>query len=347
MEPGNAVVPRNTTSTATDPLSTVTIGSTDVRITRLGLGTSPLGGWPSPMTEELAQATIRAAWSEGLRYFDTAPLYGYGQAETWLGQALQTEARRDFTILTKVGLLLREPDTAEEHSFFHGTTTSKRPVWDFSYEGVKRSLGESLERMGVDSVDIVLLHDPDDHLDEALDGAYVALHELRSEGVIRAIGAGTTSPESLAYLIRRGDFDCVLVAGRYTLLDQSALDELLPLSAEKGVSVIVGGVYNSGILVDPTPPATYDYVDASEEVTQRAFAIRDLCRQYGVDLAAAAIQFPLAHPAVAGVVIGARSPAEIRQNVELMRADIPQSLWLDMRDQGLLAPNVPVSASPR
>lgn len=328
-----------------DPLSTATIGTTHVSVTRLGLGTGPLGGWPDPVSEEDGIETIRAAWDEGLRYFDTAPLYGYGQSETWLGRVLSTRSRNEFTLSTKVGRLLREP-IAREEPIFQGTGSSVRPVWDFSYDGVIRSLDESLERLHLDRVDIVLIHDPDEHLDEALEGAYLALDGLRAAGVVGAIGAGMNRTTPLTYLIRRADFDCILVAGRYTLLDQSAIDDLLPLAASKRVSIVAGGVYNSGLLVDPRPGARYNYAPATPELVSRAEAIQTICQKYGIPLRAAAIQFPLAHPAVAAVVTGSRTPAEIRENARLMAIPIPSALWEELRDRGVVANGVPVPVSP-
>ena len=322
-----------------DPLETTTLGTTDVAVTRLGLGTAPLGGWPEAVSEQDGLRTIESAWEEGLRYYDTAPFYGYGQSETWIGRVLRAQPREDFVVSTKVGRLLRE--TGAEDPPLYKTAASLRPVWDFTAEGVRRSLEESLERTGLDRVDIALIHDPDDHLEEALDGAYVALDGLRTEGVVRAIGAGMNHLEPLVYLAERADFDCVLVAGRYTLLEQPALDHLLPLAIEKRFSIISGGVYNSGLLVDPRPGATYDYAPASTELIEHAARLQRVCQRFDVPLMAAAIQFPLAHPAVATVVVGARTPDEIRENVRLMRLPIPPELWHELRSAELLRDDAP------
>jgi len=322
-------------------VTAVAIGTTRVRVTRLGLGTGPLGGWPAPVSEDDALRTIDAAWQEGIRYFDTAPLYGYGRSEAWLGRALRTVPRAEYVISTKVGRLLREP-AVELRAFFQGTGTSLRPIWDFSYAGARRSLEESLERMQLERIDVALIHDPDDHLDEALDGAYVALAELRTAGALGAIGAGMNRTRALTYLIERAELDCVLIAGRYTLLEQGALAELLPIAARRGTSVIVGGVYNSGILADPRPGATYNYAPAPAPLIERALRLKATCERHAVPLRAAALQFPLAHPAVAAVVVGARDPEEVRENAALMRVRIPPALWQALRGEGLLDAASPV-----
>lgn len=324
-----------------DPVAKATLGTTNVRVTRLGLGTAPLGGWPEPVTESDGLATLAAAWDLGLRYFDTAPFYGYGQSETWIGRVLRERPRDEFSVGTKVGRLLRPADDPGD-TFYLGTGRSERPIWDFSADGVRRSLEESLGRTGLDRFDIVLIHDPDDHLDEALDGAYPALHDLRSQGVIGAIGAGMNFADPLVYLAERADLDCVLVAGRYTLLEQPAWERLLPLAEQKRFSVIAGGVFNSGLLTRPEPGATYDYAPADAERIKRAADLKAVCDEFEVPLMAAAIQFPLAHPAVATVAIGARSASEIRENARLLATPLPPGLWDRLRERGLLAADVPV-----
>jgi D-threo-aldose 1-dehydrogenase len=329
-----------------DPSTAVRLGSTKVAVTRLGLGTGPIGGWPEPVTEEDARATISAAWEAGVRYFDTAPLYGYGQAETWLGRTLGSYPRSGFSLSTKVGRLLREPREETQADFFTGTGRSVRPVFDFSYDGVMRSFEESIVRLGLDSVDILLLHDPDDHLDEAVDRAYTALDQLRSTGVVGAIGAGMNRTKPLVHLIERLDLDCVMLAGRYTLLDQSAIEVLLPLALRRGVSIMAAGVYNSGILAKQGSGATYDYVPAAPELVDRVRRLRAIAAAHDVPLAAAALQFPLAHPAVANVVIGTRTPATIHENVRLMRFGIPSAFWDSLRQEGLLGDGVPAPTSP-
>lgn len=286
--------------------------------------------------------TIERAWQRGVRFFDTAPLYGHGLAERRLGRALAGRARDDFVLATKVGRLLRKDAPSDPRQPFWKGVPPVNPVFDFSYDGVLRSVEESLERLGLDRVDILHVHDPDEHCDEALAGAYPALDRLRSEGAIGAVGAGMNQVELLLRFAREADFDCFLVAGRYTLLDQTALPELLPLCQERGLAVIAGGVYNSGILADPSPGARFDYALAPGPVLERAQRLQAVCAHHGVPLPAAAIQFPLAHPAVASVLVGARSAAELEESLRFLSLAIPADLWAELRSQGLLPEGAPV-----
>jgi D-threo-aldose 1-dehydrogenase len=321
-----------------NPVAVAEIGRTGIQLTRLGLGTAPLGGWPTAVTHEAGQATIAAAWEAGLRYFDTAPLYGYGQSEEWLGEGLRDKPRHAFRLSTKVGKRLVPSEN--EPVFFKGDHRMTA-VEDFTADGAWRSIEESLSRLGIDSVDLALIHDADQHLDEAIAGSFTALAEMRSQGIVGAIGAGMNSASNLSYLARRADFDCVLLAGRYTLLDQEALDELLPQAAERGFSVIAGGIFNSGILADPRPGATYDYAIAPPKLIERTHRLRRLCKSYRVPLKAAALQFPLAHPAIVSIVTGARTPEEIIENVDLVERPIPAELWDEMVRQGLIRDDSP------
>ncbi|MFF9808352.1 aldo/keto reductase [Streptomyces coeruleorubidus] len=309
----------------------VPLGRSGVTVSRVGLGTAPLAGLFSAVGAEQAAATLDTAWTAGIRYFDTAPHYGAGLAERRLGDFLADtgRAREEYTVSTKVGRLLVPGDAAPGDEAFHGDEGLVR-VRDYSADGVYRSLAESLERSGLDAFDIVLIHDPDDHWEEAVGGAYPALARLRAEGAVRAIGAGMNQTAMLTRFVIETDLDCVLVAGRYSLLDRSAADELLPLCAKREVGVLVGGVYNSGILADPAPGATYDYAPASEGVLRRALALADRCSAHGVPLAAAALQFPLRHPAVTGVVVGARSPREMTENIAHATTAVPQALWAEL-----------------
>jgi D-threo-aldose 1-dehydrogenase len=318
----------------------VRLGRTDVEVTRLGLGTAPLGGWPEATDPAVADATIQAAWDAGIRFFDTAPLYGHGLSETWLGQKLSKLPRDEFAVATKIGRLLRAVDP-EEPSLFHGTPPVN-PIYDFSYDGTVRSYDESLDRLGLDSVDIAHIHDPDDHYDEALDGARRALRDLKAAGRIRAVSAGMNQAEMLTDFARTGDFDCFLLAGRYTLLEQGALDNLLPACRERGISVITGGVFNSGVLIDPDRQAYYNYADAAPEIVERARRIGAICARHDVPVKAAALQFPLGHPAVACVLTGARTPAELEENVALFDLPIPPALWDDLKRERLLRDDAPV-----
>ena len=329
-----------------DPLAPVRLGRTALEVTRVGLGTAALGGLFAPVTAELFAATVDTAWELGLRLFDTAPLYGKGVAEARLGVALAGRPRDAFVLSTKVGRLLRPdapPDAETLRGLWHDAP-ALNPVFDFSEEGVSRSFDESLERLGLDRVDIALIHDPDDHHEQALAGAYPALDRLRSEGVVGAVGVGSNRADVLCRFARDTDVDCFLLAGRYTLLDQVGLRELLPLCVERGIAVMVGGVYNSGILASPRPGATFNYEPASQELVDRALRLQGVCERHDVSLPAAAIQFPLAHPAVDAVVTGAASETELRENVEHARSPLPAALWDDLRAEGLIPPETPVPA---
>ncbi|MFE0526273.1 aldo/keto reductase [Micromonospora parva] len=317
----------------------VTVGRTDVAVTRLGLGLAPIGGMFAAVGDDVAHATVAAAWDLGLRYFDTAPLYGCGLSERRAGAVLAGKPRDAFTVSTKVGRLL-VPDGGDRQEFW-AEPTDLAPRFDFSAAGVCRSHAESLARMGLDRIDIAHIHDPDDHLAEAVAGAYPALARLRAAGEIGAVGAGMNQAPALVELAHAGDFDCFMLAGRYTLLDQSGLDELLPLCQERGISVLAAGVYNSGLLADPRPGAPYDYAPADQALLDRATAIRSVCERHGVPLRAAAIQFPFGHPAVASVVVGARTPEQVADNVAMVEWEVPEALWTDLKAEGLLPREVP------
>jgi D-threo-aldose 1-dehydrogenase len=318
-----------------NPAELVRIGRTDVQVSRLGLGLAPIGGLFAPVDEAQARATVEKAWELGIRYFDVAPLYGNGLAERRAGPVLAAKPRAEFALSTKVGRLLRAGGGDEQDIWAEPATVT--PVFDFSAEGVRTSYAESLARLGLDRADILHLHDPDDHFEQAAAEALPALAELRRRGRIGAVSAGMNQAKMLADLVRTGGLDCVLLAGRFTLLDQSGAAELLPLAAERGVSVIAAGVFNSGLLADPRPGATYDYVPAPPELLDRALAIRQVCERHGVPLRAAAIQFPLTHPAVACVLVGGRSPAEVADAVRMSSVPIPGALWSDLRTEGLIS----------
>lgn len=293
----------------------------------IGLGCAPLAGLYAEVSDADAEATVHAALDLGMRLFDTAPLYGSGLSEERLGRALRGVPRDSFEVTTKVGrLLVADPDGAGD-SIFAGAPP-RRPVFDFSADGVRRSLAASLERLGLDRVDTVLLHDPDDHWRQAVEEAYPVLEAWRSQGVVARIGAGMNQSAMLARFCRETDMDCFLVAGRYTVLDRSAAGDLLPLCVEGGRSVFAAGVFNSGILAGGT---TYDYGPAPQSVVDRVAQLRSTCDRHRVPLAAAALQFPLAHPAVSAIVVGARSPEEVRENHRLAHLPIPDGLWSDLR----------------
>ena len=313
------------------------LGGSDVEVSRLGLGTAPLGGLFSHVEDSEAHAVVRAALKAGLSYIDTAPLYGYGVAERRIGAALADVDRSSYVLSTKVGRLI-VPTTATDDSWNRDNFADAEPseaIFDYSADAVRRSLEESLERLGLDRVDVVYIHDPDDYEDEALTVAYPVLHELRSEGVVRAIGAGMNQSRVLTRFVRETDVDAVLLAGRYTLLDQSGAEDLLPACVGRGVSVVIGGVYNSGLLAGGT---TYNYAEAPAELVERARRLEEICTAHGVPLKAAAIQFPLAHPAVACILTGARSVAELEENLAMMAYDIPDALWDDLASAGVRRP---------
>jgi len=296
----------------------------------LVFGGGSIGGLFAPVSDDEAAQTLEAAWEAGIRAFDTAPHYGVGLSERRIGDSLAGRPRAEFTVSTKVGRLLvpatGSVDGAEE---FYGTPSLSR-VRDYSRDGVLASLEGSLRRLRLDRVDIALIHDPEDFMTAALDDAYPALADLRSQGVVGAIGAGMNSAAPLTWLVERCDLDCVLVAGRYTLLDRSAADRLFPLCLQRGIAVLAGGVFNSGILADPREGARYDYAPAPAAVAARARRMRDACARYDVPLAAAALRFSLRDPAVTAAVVGARTPAEILSDVSCLSAHIPDALWAEL-----------------
>jgi D-threo-aldose 1-dehydrogenase len=333
-------------TTRIDPAERVPLGCTSVSVTRVGLGTAPLGGLFRPVGDDQARATVDRAWDLGLRFFDTAPLYGHGLAEQRLGAALAERPRAELALATKVGRLLRADAPAETSKLSGGEerwpeAPQVNPIFDFSYDATLRSLEESLARLGLDRVDVLHIHDPDDHYEQARDGAYRALERLRSQGTIGAIGVGMNQVELPVRFARETEIDCFLIAGRYTLLDQSALDDLLPLCVERKIAIIVGGVFNSGILADPRPAATYDYGAAPPAIVDRARRIANVCADHGVSVKAAALQFPFAHPAVASVLVGARSVAELAEDVALLQTELPSELWDHLRTAGLLVRDAP------
>jgi D-threo-aldose 1-dehydrogenase len=324
---------------------TVALGHGGLRVSALALGTAPLGNLFAPVAEEDAAATVGSALEAGLTYVDTAPHYGLGLAERRLGRLLAGVPRDRFVVSTKVGRLVRPlapGETADPEGF--ADSPPARRVWDLSGDGVRRSLEESLERLGLDRVDILLLHDPDDHEREAYEQAVPALIELRDQGVVTAIGAGMNQAEMLTRFVRDLDIDVVLVAGRYSLLDQRALAELLPTCAARGTAVVVGGVFNSGLLADPRPGATFDYAPAPPELVDRAARLAEVCARHGTPLRAAALAFPFGHPAVTSVLVGARSAAEVKDAVACFEWPVAGELWAELVATGLLPADVPTPA---
>ncbi len=339
---------------AVDPNERIALGRTGVHVTRLSFGGASIGGLYSDIDDDAAIATVRHAWSIGIRAFDTAPLYGYGASERRVGAGLQGRPREEFVVSTKVGRLVRaESEIAldtdvdrqrlrDREDAYYPRQERVRMVFDYSADGVRRSLDESLQRLGLDRVDIAFIHDPDDHWEAAIDEAWPALARLRSEGVVRAVGAGMNQSAMLARFARETDMDVLLLANRYTLLDHGALDTLLPVCVDRGIAVLVGGVMNSGILADPRPGSRFDYAPAPPDIVTRAQRLAEVCARFGVPLRAAAMQFPLAHPAIVSLVAGVRTPAHLDDYPAMLAHPIPSELWAELRAERLIAPEAPV-----
>jgi D-threo-aldose 1-dehydrogenase len=326
----------------------------ELQFTELGFGAAPLGNLYRPMTEKESRATLDRAWTVGCRYFDTAPLYGLGLSETRLNGFLRAKPRDSYLVSTKIGRLLNLCPPAERSRqgvFFE--TPSRKERFDYSYDGVMRSLEFSLERLGLDHIDIVYAHDVDTfthgsqeaadaRIKELMAGGYKALVKLRDGGAIKAIGAGINEWEIAERLAREGDFDVFLLAGRYTLLEQDALTSFLPYCTEKKIGVVVGGPFNSGILATgPKPGAFYNYAPAPEAIRERVRRIEAICKSHEVKLAQAAIRFPLSHPAIVSVIPGGQKPTQVQNNAELMNAKIPPALWRDLKTAGLMRADAP------
>ncbi|WP_051900171.1 aldo/keto reductase [Streptomyces aureus] len=323
------------------------LGASGVPVSALSFGAAGIGNLYAEVTEEQAYEAVAAAWTSGIRYFDTAPHYGLGLSERRLGAALRGLPRSRYTVSTKVGRLLEPVDTGgDDLADGFAVPATHRRVWDFSADGVRRSLDASLERLGLDHVDVVYLHDPDDHGEQALREAFPALADLRSQGVVRAIGVGMNQTRMLARFVRETDVDVVLCAGRYSLLDQEALTELLPAAQARSVSVVIGGAFNSGLLADPVQGATYDYAPAPSALLDRALRLKEIAARHGTTLRAAALAFPAAHPAVASVLAGARTAAEVRDCAEQFTAEVPTAFWAELRTEGLLPATAPLPGTP-
>ncbi|MBK3625866.1 aldo/keto reductase [Streptomyces sp. MBT49] len=323
------------------------LGRSAVPVSPLAFGAAVIGNLFTEVGEEQAHEAVTAAWQQGIRYFDTAPHYGLGLSERRLGAALREHPRGRYTVSTKVGRLLVPGERAgDDLADGFAVPATHRRVWDFSADGVRRSLDASLERLGLDRVDVVYLHDPDDHAEQAFREGYPALEKLRAEGVVGAIGAGMNQAEMLTRFVRDTDVDVVLCAGRYTLLDQRAGAGLLPAAAERGVSVVVGGAFNSGLLADPRPDATFDYARAPAALLERALRLKETAARHGITLRAAALAFCAAHPAVASVLVGARSAAEVRDCAAQFAVPVPAAFWQELRDTGLLPAGEPSPGEP-
>lgn len=334
------------------------LGRTDITVAALGFGGNVLGNLYGALDEAAAVDTVAAAYETGVRFFDTAPLYGHGLSEHRLGASLRRYPRDSFILSTKVGRLLKPhgkvppPKLDPSQGGIFTDELPFQPVFDYSYDGTMRSVEDSLQRLGMNRVDVVLIHDADEwthqalyrqRLNEVKTGALRALEKLKGEGTIGAFGAGVNQAEACEDLMDLGRFDCFLLAGRYTLLEQDALDRFLPRCVKEGVSIILGAPFNSGILATGViPEARYNYLPAPEPIKQRVAAIEQACRKHGVTLAAAALQFPLAHAAVCNIIPGARSRQEAERNAVLMQEKIPTDFWRDLQKADLLRKDAPV-----
>ncbi|MDT4999082.1 MAG: D-threo-aldose 1-dehydrogenase [Mycobacterium sp.] len=325
----------------------VRLGRTALTVTALGFGATAIGGMYTEVSDDAALDTVAAAWAAGLRYFDAAPQYGRGNGELRLGRGLAGYPREDYVLSTKVGRLLRADAPPHPDDFdstgrpYDAGAPDVATVYDYSRDGVLRSIEESLTRLGTDRLDIALVHDPDDYVDEAIATALPTLIELREQKVVTAIGAGMNQTAALERFARESDPDMFLLAGRYTLLEQTALQSFLPLCTQRGIAVVAGGVFNSGLLADAGAGARYNYDPAPADLIARAQRLSDVCQRHGVPLKAAALQFPIAHPRVAAVLTGVRSRTELDENARLFDRPIPGELWRELKAEGLLADDAP------
>ncbi|CAB5036078.1 MAG: hypothetical protein F2921_02110 [Actinobacteria bacterium] len=318
----------------------VKIERTGLEVTKLSLGTAPLGGLFTSVPEADSDGVIAAAFDANINFFDTAPLYGSGRAEVRLGRGLNA-AKRPYILSTKVGRVLNPVSgvsNAGGLAGFADADTSVEPVFDYSRAGVRRSFEESLKRLNVDRIDVALIHDADDRIDEAIKYAYPALEEMRAEGMVSTIGVGMNFCSPTIKAVVETDIDIVLIAGRYSLLDQSSQEQLFKETMKRKVSVMIGGVYNSGILANPVAGATFHYAPAPDEIIAKAQKIRDLLATFNVSLTAAAIQFPLRHPAVTTVLTGSRSPKELLANIADFDSEVPAEAWAALETAGLIPP---------
>jgi D-threo-aldose 1-dehydrogenase len=338
-------------------MKTRRLGRTDLAVTELGLGGTPFGNMYRAMDMESAVATIHAAADLGVRYFDTAPVYGFGLSETRLGQGVASLPRADIVISSKVGYTLVPIDPTEQKPGLWDQPPPMRADFDFSRDAVLRSVEASLKRLGTSHIDMFAIHDPDEavdvgagvdpysrsHFKAAMEGAFPALAELRRQNVIKAVGVGINQWQLLCDFAEAGDFDYFLLAGRYTLLDQDSMAQLLPLCEKHSISLIIGGPYNSGILATgAVGHATYDYRPAKPDIMARVRRIEAVCARHGVALQAAALQFPLHHPLVASIIPGARSVAEVQANLGFLQQPIPVDFWAELKAERLINPAAPI-----
>ena len=307
----------------------------DLELTRLSLGTAPLAGLFKSVDVSYSDQLIHTALDNGMNYFDTAPLYGHGLAEERLGRILRT-VTKPFVLETKVGRVLNWVEKADPVPWFPDADPHMQPVFDYSADGIKRSLDESLKRLGVDQIDIALMHEAENYIPEAINTAYPVLADLKRQGIIKAVGIGINFCDAAVEIMKSVDLDIVLLAGRYTLLDQSAQNKLLPYALERKVDITIGGVFNSGVLADPKPGATFEYLPASDEIIKKAQDIGAFLKKLGIPLTAAALQFPLRHPAVTSVLTGSRNSRELLANMTDFDLELPEDIWNQLEDAGLI-----------
>ena len=307
----------------------------DLELTRLSLGTAPLAGLFESVDVSDSDQLIHTALDNGMNYFDTAPLYGHGLAEERLGRILRT-VTKPFVLETKVGRVLNWVEKADPVPWFPDADPHMQPVFDYSADGIKRSLDESLKRLGVDHIDIALMHEAENYIPQAINTAYPVLADLKRQGIIKAVGIGINFCDAAVEIMKSVDLDIVLLAGRYTLLDQSAQNKLLPYALERKVDITIGGVFNSGVLADPKPGATFEYLPASDEIIKKAQDIGAFLKKLGIPLTAAALQFPLRHPAVTSVLTGSRNSRELLANMTDFDLELPEDIWNQLEDAGLI-----------
>ena len=313
----------------------VKLKRSDLEVTRLSLGTAPLGGLFKSVSDADGEALLNSALEIGINYFDTAPQYGHGVAEIRVGKVLQS-TKLPYVIETKVGRILQKVENAELFPWFPDAPRDVMPIFDYSADGIKRSFNESLERMGLDHLDIVLMHDAEEHIKEAIENAFPVLAQYRSQGLIKAVGIGINYVEPALEIMKNTDLDIALIAGRYTLLDQIAHNELFPYALAHNIDITMGGVLNSGVLANPVAGATYNYLPASDEIISRAARIGNFLKERNIPLISAALQFPLRHPAVTSVLTGPRNIKELLSNVDDFNRELPIDIWAELEDANLI-----------
>ena len=332
-----------------DPFELRRISDTDITVTCFGFGGASMGNMYTVAHDDAAVKAIRSAHEAKVRYFDTAPMYGFGKSERLYGSVLKDQPRDSFVLSSKVGrLVVTGKPTPESEDTCFVEIDNAYSIFDYSRDGVLRSLEESRKRLGIERIDIVYIHDPDvnDSFKQALEEAFPALADLKSQGVIGAIGAGMNQAEMLCEFAKNADFDCFLLAGRYTLLDQIALQELLPLCQQKNISIVIGGAYNSGILATgAVEGAHYNYVPAPPEIMEKTRNIETVCARFNIPMKAAALQFPFGHPTVVSNIPGVKTKERFEENLSLFTYPIPADFWAALKEEKLLVPEAPVPDS--